>query len=73
MNFTSLLGLVIEHAVAEPFEIRIPDLVSKFLAHALVVLRLLQPAGTITAFFPETVLNQTNRLRIGIERDFHRN
>ena len=58
--------------MAVTFKIRILDLLTEFLAHALVLLRALQPAWAVAAGALESLLNGLNDLLVFVEADFHR-
>ena len=63
--------LVVEHAVAEAFELGVPDLVAEFLAHALRVGRALDAAGAIAARALEALFHSGDYLLIGVVGDGH--
>ena len=67
----TFLVLVIQHAVAVAFEIRIRDLLTEFLTDTLIFLRPLQAAGTISASALEPLLNGGNHFFIFIQPDSH--
>lgn len=58
--------------MAEALEIRVLDLVSELLAHALRLRSAFQAAGTITAGLFQTILDRLHHLLVRIQRDFHR-
>ena len=66
-----LFFLVVKHAVAISLKIGIGDLVTKFLAHALVVLGFLEAAGTVSAARLQTFLDSLDELGVLIQSDFH--
>lgn len=67
-----LFLLVIQHAVAVALEIRVCNLASEFLTHALVLRRTGQPARAITACLLQPLLDVPYDLLILVESNLHR-
>ena len=57
--------------MAVTFEIGIRDLLTEFLADALILFRPLESAGAVTAGTLQAVLNSLNQFFIFIESDSH--
>ena len=64
-------GLIVQHAVAKAFKIRVGNLLLEFLAHAFIFFGTRKAARTVTARTRKSFFDHFDNFPIGIECDLH--